>query len=108
MQFGLFMGLEIIWSIWLAKNGHVFSIGLNLLTYTPSNQLHLSSMIDTKPCVMTTRNPRPWKKLTFNMLTFDYGGTCLEMLAWVLFKSSTIGSTFGTFVCDNGEASCWM
>jgi hypothetical protein len=57
-------------------------------------------MIDTKPSIMNTKKPGPWRKLTFNMLSFGLGGICLELQTKVPFMSSTIGSTFGTFVCD--------
>jgi hypothetical protein len=83
------------------KREHVFSIGFSLLIDTQNNRLHLSSMINTKPFVMIFKKLHPWKKLTFNMLPFGHGGTHLELLARVLFKSSTIGSTSSTFMCDN-------
>jgi hypothetical protein len=108
MQFKLFMGLEILLWRWLTKNRHVFFIGFSLLKDTPSNRLHLSSMINTKPFVMIIKKSHPWRKLTFDMLPFGHGGTHLKLLARVLFKSSTIGSTSSTFMCDNGEASCWI
>ncbi len=57
---------------------------------------------------MITRKPCPWRKLTFNMLPFGCGSIHLELQARVPFMSSIIGLTSGTFVCDNGEASCWM
>jgi hypothetical protein len=63
-------------------------------------------MIDTKPFVMNIKMSCLWKKLTFNMLPFSLGGTCLELQMRAPFTSSTIGSAFGTFVCDNGEVSC--
>ncbi len=69
---------------------------------------HTHQVVDTKPLVMIARKPHPWRKFTFNMLPFGHGGICLELLAKALFKSSTIGSTFGTFMCNNGEVSCWM
>jgi hypothetical protein len=40
------------------------------------------------------------------MLPFDLGGIGLELQVRVPFMSLTIGSTFGTFVCNNGEAAC--
>jgi hypothetical protein len=63
-------------------------------------------MIDTKPYIMNTKKPCPWRKLTFDMLPFDLGGTYLELQGMAPFMSSTIGSAFGIFVCDNGEDSC--
>jgi hypothetical protein len=42
------------------------------------------------------------------MLPFGLGGIRLEVQVKVPFMSSIIGSAFGTFVCDNGEVSCWM
>jgi hypothetical protein len=42
------------------------------------------------------------------MLPFDLGGTHLELQIRATFMNSTIGVAFGTFVCDNGEASCYM
>jgi len=65
-------------------------------------------MINTKPFVMIIRKPYPWRKLNFDMLPFGLGGTHLELQAKAPFMSSIIGSTYGTFMCDNGEASCWM
>jgi len=40
------------------------------------------------------------------MLPFGLGGTRSELQARAPITSSTIKSAFGTFVCDNGEASC--
>ncbi len=108
MLFALFIGLEILWWTWLTKSRCVFSIGLNFLTNIPSNWSLLSFMINTKPFIMITRKPCPWRKLTFNMLPFDCGGTLLELQVRAPFTSSTIGATFGTFVCYNGKASSWM
>lgn len=99
------MGLEILWSKWLTKNGHDDCIGLNLLTNTLSSSLHQSSMISTKPFITSTKKTCPWRNLTFHMLPFDFGGTHEKLLARVPFTSSTI---YGIFVCGNGEASCWM
>jgi hypothetical protein len=65
-------------------------------------------MINTKPFVMGTKKPHPWKKLTFDMLPFNLGGIHLELPTKAPFMSSTIGSASGTFMCNNGEASCWM
>jgi hypothetical protein len=108
MQFKLFMGLEIILWKWLTKTKHVFSIGFSFLIDTLSNRLHLSSMINIKPSVMITKKSHPWRKLTFNMLPFGRGGTHLELPTRVLFKSSTIGSTSSTFMCEIGKVSCWI
>jgi hypothetical protein len=65
-------------------------------------------MTNTKLFVVTTRKPHPWKKLTLDMLPFGLGGTHLKLQMRVPFTSSIIGSTSTTFMCDNGEASCWM
>jgi len=65
-------------------------------------------MINTKPSIVITRKPHPWRKLTFDMLPFNHGGIHLELQARVPFTSSIIGLAFGTFMCDNGEASSWM
>jgi len=65
-------------------------------------------MINTKPFVMSTKKPHPWKKLTFDMLPFGLGGICLKLQVRAPFMSSTIGVAFGTFMCNNGEASCYM
>jgi hypothetical protein len=99
------MGLEILRSKWLTKSGRVYSIGLSLLTNTLSSSLHQSFMINTKPFIISTKKTCPWRNLTFDMLPFDLGGTHEKLLARVPFTSSTI---YGTFVCSNGEASCWM
>ncbi len=56
---------------------------------------------------MNTKKPHPWKKLTFDMLPIGLNGTRLELQVKAPFTSSTIGFTFGTFMCDNGEASCY-
>ncbi len=56
---------------------------------------------------MNTKKPHPWKKMTFDMLPFDLGGTHLELQVKAPFTSSTIGSASSTFLCDNGEASCY-
>jgi hypothetical protein len=92
----------------VTKNKCGFSIRFNLLINTISNLVHRSSMIDTKPSIMITEKPCPWKKLTFDMLPFNHDGIHLELLPRALFKGSTIGSASCTFVCDNGKASCWM
>jgi hypothetical protein len=63
-------------------------------------------MINTKPFIMNTKKPCPWRKLTFDMLPFSLGGIRNELQARPLIMSLIINSTFGTFVCDNGEASC--
>jgi hypothetical protein len=63
-------------------------------------------MINTKPFVMSTKKPCPWKKLTFNMLPFSLGGTHMELQTKAPFKSSTMGLAFDIFVFDNGEVSC--
>jgi hypothetical protein len=42
------------------------------------------------------------------MLPFGLGGTRLELQAKAPFISSIIGFVFGTFMCNNEEASCWM
>jgi len=63
-------------------------------------------MINTKPYVLNTKKSHPWKKLTFDMLPFGLGGTCLELPMWVPFKNSTTGEASGTFICDNREVSC--
>ncbi len=55
---------------------------------------------------MNTKKPCPWRKLTFDMLPFSLGGIRNELQARPLIMSLIINSTFGTFVCDNGEASC--
>jgi hypothetical protein len=65
-------------------------------------------MIDTKSFVMSTKKPRPWRNLTFNMLPFGLSGIHLKLQATTSLTSSIIGSTFSTFMCDNGEASCYM
>jgi hypothetical protein len=44
----------------------------------------------------------------FNMLPFGCGGIHMELQARAPSTSLIIGSAFGTFVCDNGEVSCWM
>ncbi len=62
-------------------------------------------MINTKPSILNTKKPRLWRKLTFDMLPFGLGGTRLELLMRVPIKNSTTGEGFGTFMCDNGEAS---
>jgi hypothetical protein len=46
------------------------------------------------------------KTMSFNMLPFGLGGIRLELPMGVPLKSSTIGQAFGTFMCDDGEASC--
>ncbi len=63
-------------------------------------------MIDTKPFIMNTKKPHPWRKLAFDMLPFGFDGTRLKLLMKAPFTSSTIGSIFDTFMCDNGEALC--
>ncbi len=65
-------------------------------------------MIDKKPFVMSTKKPHPWRKLTFDMLPSDLGGIHLEQQVRVPFTSSQLIQLFGTFMCNNGEASCWM
>jgi hypothetical protein len=42
------------------------------------------------------------------MLPFGLGGTDMELQMRAPFTSSTIGSTSGTFMCDNGESSCYV
>ncbi len=49
-----------------------------------------------------------FEEADFDMLPFSLGGTCMELQVKVPFTSSIIDSDFGIFVCDNGEASCWM
>ncbi len=39
---------------------------------------------------------------------FDLGGTYLELQTRVPFMSLIISLASNTFVCDNGEAACWM
>jgi hypothetical protein len=41
-------------------------------------------------------------------VTIGCDGTHLELHAKLPFTSSIIGSACNTFVCNNGEASCWM
>jgi len=65
-------------------------------------------MINTKPYVMNTKKPSPSRRLTFDMLPFGLGGIHLELLVRASFTSSTIRLAFGTFMYNNGEASCWM
>ncbi len=57
---------------------------------------------------MIIRKSCSWRKLTFDMLPFGLGGTHLELQAKAPFISSIIGFDSGTFMCNNGEASCWM
>jgi hypothetical protein len=40
------------------------------------------------------------------MLPFGLGGIHNELQARAPIMSLTINLTFGTFICDNGEASC--
>jgi hypothetical protein len=92
MLFALLMGLKTLLLIWLTNNKLDFSIGFSLWTYRPNNGSHQSSMINTKPYVMYTKKPHPWKKLTFDMLPIGFNGTCLELQMRVPFTNSTIGS----------------
>jgi hypothetical protein len=42
-------------------------------------------MIDTKSFVMSTKKPRPWRKMTFDMLPISLGGIRLKLQAMVVF-----------------------
>jgi hypothetical protein len=37
--------------------------------------------MDTKPSIMSTKKPCPWKKLTFDILPFGLGGIRLKLQA---------------------------
>jgi hypothetical protein len=65
-------------------------------------------MINMKPPCYDYKKAMSLEEVDLQYSPFSLSGIYLELQAKVPFMNLIISSASNTFMCDNGEASCWM